>query len=344
MARSPSETVATLSPWLRKSPRPGGAARVTRPTGNPRGARGIAKGGRRVAHEDRGQGRGEDAARASAHFTTWSDIDVPDVLTPRRRPHPLPARPRACPGNSRSRAACSRRCTAAASGRCACSPASARPSRPTSASSTCSRRADRPLHRLRFPALDGLRLRPPRVARRGRHVRRRGRHAARHGGPLRGHPARPGHHVDDHQRPGDRAARVLRRARRRSAASRGTSIGGTIQNDCLKEFIAQNAWLVPPRPAMRIVTDMIEFSHARGPALEHRQHQRLPHPRGRSDGGAGARLHPRRRHRLRAGVRRPRARRRRLRAAALASSSTCTTTSSRRSPSSARRGACGRAS
>ncbi len=39
-----------------------------------------------------------------------------------------------------------------------------------------------------------------------------------------------------------------------------TQIGGTVQNDCLKEFIAQHAWLVPPRPAMRIVTDMIEFS------------------------------------------------------------------------------------
>src|SRR5438477_2987404 len=39
-----------------------------------------------------------------------------------------------------------------------------------------------------------------------------------------------------------------------------TQIGGTIQNDCLKEFIAQHAWLVPPRPAMRVVTDMIEFS------------------------------------------------------------------------------------
>ena len=38
-----------------------------------------------------------------------------------------------------------------------------------------------------------------------------------------------------------------------------TQIGGTVQNDCLKEFIAQHAWLVPPRPAMRIVTDMIEF-------------------------------------------------------------------------------------
>jgi len=36
-------------------------------------------------------------------------------------------------------------------------------------------------------------------------------------------------------------------------------IGGTVQNDCLKEFIAQHAWVVPPRPAMRIVTDTVEF-------------------------------------------------------------------------------------
>ena len=37
-------------------------------------------------------------------------------------------------------------------------------------------------------------------------------------------------------------------------------LGGTAQNDCLKEFIAQHAWLVPPRPAMRLVTDTIQFS------------------------------------------------------------------------------------
>ncbi|GAC1537281.1 MAG: methylmalonyl-CoA mutase family protein [Polyangiales bacterium] len=42
-------------------------------------------------------------------------------------------------------------------------------------------------------------------------------------------------------------------------------IGGTIQNDCLKEFIAQHAWLVPPRPAMRMVCDMIEFCAAEVP-------------------------------------------------------------------------------
>ncbi len=44
-----------------------------------------------------------------------------------------------------------------------------------------------------------------------------------------------------------------------------SKIGGTVQNDCLKEFIAQHAWLVPPRPAMRIVTDMIEFCTAEVP-------------------------------------------------------------------------------
>jgi methylmalonyl-CoA mutase N-terminal domain/subunit len=36
-------------------------------------------------------------------------------------------------------------------------------------------------------------------------------------------------------------------------------LGGTIQNDMLKEYIAQKEWIVPPRPAVRIVTDMIEF-------------------------------------------------------------------------------------
>jgi methylmalonyl-CoA mutase N-terminal domain/subunit len=36
-------------------------------------------------------------------------------------------------------------------------------------------------------------------------------------------------------------------------------VGGTIQNDMLKEYIAQKEWICPPRPALRIVTDMIEF-------------------------------------------------------------------------------------
>lgn len=36
-------------------------------------------------------------------------------------------------------------------------------------------------------------------------------------------------------------------------------LGGTIQNDMFKEFIAQKEWICPPEPSLRIVTDMIEF-------------------------------------------------------------------------------------
>jgi methylmalonyl-CoA mutase N-terminal domain/subunit len=36
-------------------------------------------------------------------------------------------------------------------------------------------------------------------------------------------------------------------------------LGGTIQNDMLKEYIAQKEWVIPPRPAVRIVVDMIQF-------------------------------------------------------------------------------------
>ncbi len=42
-------------------------------------------------------------------------------------------------------------------------------------------------------------------------------------------------------------------------------VGGTIQNDMLKEFIAQKEWICPPQPAVRIVTDMIEFCAKKAP-------------------------------------------------------------------------------
>ena len=42
-------------------------------------------------------------------------------------------------------------------------------------------------------------------------------------------------------------------------------VGGTIQNDMLKEFIAQKEWISPPRPSLRIVTDMIEFCARKAP-------------------------------------------------------------------------------
>ena len=35
------------------------------------------------------------------------------------------------------------------------------------------------------------------------------------------------------------------------------NLRGTLQNDILKEFIAQKEWIFPPQPSMRIITDMI---------------------------------------------------------------------------------------
>ena len=41
---------------------------------------------------------------------------------------------------------------------------------------------------------------------------------------------------------------------------------GTVQNDILKEFMAQHAWIYPPEPALKIIVDMFEW------AAEHTPH------------------------------------------------------------------------
>ncbi len=42
-------------------------------------------------------------------------------------------------------------------------------------------------------------------------------------------------------------------------------LNGTLQNDILKEYIAQKEYIYPPRPSMRLVTDVIEHSVERVP-------------------------------------------------------------------------------
>src|ERR1035437_3599083 len=42
-------------------------------------------------------------------------------------------------------------------------------------------------------------------------------------------------------------------------------LSGTLQNDILKEYIAQKEYIFPPRPSMRLVTDTIEFGARRVP-------------------------------------------------------------------------------
>jgi methylmalonyl-CoA mutase N-terminal domain/subunit len=48
-----------------------------------------------------------------------------------------------------------------------------------------------------------------------------------------------------------------------NADKRGVPFGklrGTLQNDILKEYIAQKCWCFPPEPSLRIIVDLIEFS------------------------------------------------------------------------------------
>ena len=94
-------------------------------------------------------------------------------------------------------------------------------------------------------------------------------------------------------------------------------LGGTIQADILKEYIAQKEWIFPPRPHMRIIVDMIEFCTARDAEVEHDLDLGLSHSRSRLDRGARARVHARRRVRVRRSGDRARAGRRLVRAAAL---------------------------
>ena len=44
-----------------------------------------------------------------------------------------------------------------------------------------------------------------------------------------------------------------------------SKIGGTIQNDMFKEFIAQKEWISPPAPSVKLVCDVIEFCSQEAP-------------------------------------------------------------------------------
>jgi methylmalonyl-CoA mutase len=44
-------------------------------------------------------------------------------------------------------------------------------------------------------------------------------------------------------------------------------LAGTIQNDILKEFMVRNTYIYPPKPSMRIVSDIFSYTSARMPKL-----------------------------------------------------------------------------
>ena len=92
-------------------------------------------------------------------------------------------------------------------------------------------------------------------------------------------------------------------------------LAGTIQTDILKEYIAQKEWCFPVDPAMRLVTDMIEYCAKRMPQVAPGLDLGLPHSRGGFDGAAGAGVHAQGRLHLRGAGDRARSRRGRVRPA-----------------------------
>jgi hypothetical protein len=264
-------------------------------------------------------------ANIDPHAVTISGIVLnPSTAptTPRLPPEPSPATspPPAVPLHPRP---LPRRATAPASGPCASSPASAPPTTPTAASSTSSSQAKTTTKAntglstaFDLPTLMGRDSDDDPLRRRGRQVRRRHRHHRGHAPPLRRHPHRQGHGLADHQRPRRRhLGHVPRHALQRGIS--WDTLGGTLQNDILKEFHSQNEFIYPPEPSVKLVVDTIEFQSQLRPQVEQRLHLRLPHPRGRQHRHPGTRLHPPRRHGVRRSLPRARPRHRFLRPAPL---------------------------
>ena len=96
-----------------------------------------------------------------------------------------------------------------------------------------------------------------------------------------------------------------------------TALGGTIQTDILKEFIAQKEWIFPPEPSVQLVVDMIEWCCDEMPRWHPVSISGYHIREAGRDRRAGARVHARRRLRLRARLHRARAAGRPLRAAAV---------------------------
>ena len=175
---------------------------------------------------------------------------------------------------------------------------------------------DRPVGRLRPADPDGLRQRRPGGGGGGRPGRGPDLLAGRHGGPVRGHPAGRGQHLDDDQRHGADPARPVRGGGRAAGRRSRRDLGHDPERH--PQGVHRPGDLDLPAPGVDAAGDRrVRVRRPRAPQVEHDQHLGLPHAGGRGHGGAGARVHARRRHRLRRGGRRPRPRGRRLRPAAV---------------------------
>ncbi len=126
-------------------------------------------------------------------------------------------------------------------------------------------RPDRAVDRLRPAHAARLRLRRPARRRRGRPHGRRDRLDRRHGGAPRRHPARRGLDVDDDQRAGALLLLLYELVAEEQGVP-GTALRGTVQNDILKEYVARGNYIFPPRPSMRLTTDLFAYCAERIPS------------------------------------------------------------------------------
>ena len=78
-----------------------------------------------------------------------------------------------------------------------------------------------------------------------------------------------------------------------------TKISGTLQNDILKEYIAQKEWIYPIKPAMKLVIDTFEYTTKHVPKYNPISVSRLSHSRSRCDRVAGTGIHAARWRRIR---------------------------------------------
>ena len=153
-----------------------------------------------------------------------------------------------------------RPCTAASCGPCGSSPASARRSTPTSGSGSCSARG-RPRCRSRSTCppssatTPATRWPPPRSAgSASRSTPRRTCATSSTGIPL----DKVSVNFTINATAPIILATYLVAAERSGVPFR--ALTGTLQNDILKEFLARKAYLYPPGPSLRLVTDVVEFS------------------------------------------------------------------------------------
>ena len=195
-----------------------------------------------------------------ADFTSLSGHALEALYTPESLAGTDPTRRSACRANIRTRGASIRRCTGASSGRCGSSPAWGRPSETNRRYQVPPRegpdRAFRSPSTIR-PSTAGIRTTACPPARSGRRA-----------SPIdtladmeRLFAGIPLGRVSTSMTINAPAAWIFTMFLA-DAEKQGVpfaELRGTLQNDILKEYIAQKEWIFPPEPHMRLITDLMAY-------------------------------------------------------------------------------------